>query len=75
MAVAMEARIYDFHEFRTTYLMDRNSYSVNDLRVALNTFMRTTLQRAMKNYAADGDLLPQDLMASITYALMTQSKA
>ena len=74
MAVAMEARIYDFHEFRTTYLMDRNSYSVNDLRVALNTFMRTTLQRAMQNYAADGDLLPQDLMASISYDLMTQSK-
>lgn len=74
VAVAMEARIYDFHEFRTTYLMDRNSYSVNDLRVALNTFMRTTLQRAMQNYATDGDLLPQDLMASISYDLMTQSK-
>lgn len=74
IAVSMEARIYDFHEFRTTYLMDRNSYSVNDLRVALNTFMRTTLQRSMQNYAADGDLLPQDLMASISYDLMTQSK-
>ena len=74
VAVAMEARIYDFHEFRTTYLMERNSYSVNDLRIALNTFMRTTLQRAMQNYAADGDLLPQDLMASISYELMTQSK-
>lgn len=74
VAVAMEARIYDFHEFRTTYLMDRNSYSVNDLRVALNTFMRTTLQRAMQNYSADGDLLPEDLMASISYAMMSQSK-
>ena len=74
VAVAMEARIYDFHEFHTTYLMDRNSYSVNDLRVALNTFMRTTLQRAMQHYAADGDLLPEDLMASISYALMSQSK-
>lgn len=74
MAVAMEARIYDFHEFRTTYLMDRNSYSVNDLRVALNTFMRTTLQRAMQTYAADGNLLPQDLISSISYELMTQSK-
>lgn len=74
VAVAMEARIYDFHEFRTTYLMDRNSYSVNDLRIALNTFMRTTLQRTMQNYAADGDLLPEDLMASISYALMSQSK-
>lgn len=74
VAVAMEARIYDFHEFRTTYLMDRNSYSVNDLRVALNTFMRTTLQHTMQNYAANGDLLPEDLMASISYALMSQSK-
>ncbi len=74
VAVAMEARIYDFHEFRTTYLMDRNSYSVNDLRVALNTFMRTTLQRAMQSYTADGDLLPQDLMSSISYNLMTQSR-
>lgn len=74
IAVAMEARIYDFHEFRTTYLMERNSYSVNDLRVALNTFMRTTLQRTMRDYAADGDLLPQDLMASVSYDLMTQSK-
>lgn len=74
VAVVMEARIFDFHEFRTTYLMDRNSYSVNDLRVALNTFMRTTLQRAMQNYAADGDLLPQELLASISYDLITQSK-
>lgn len=74
VAVAMEARIYDFHEFRTTYLMDRNSYSVNDLRVALNTFMRTTLQRALQSYTADGDLLPQDLMSSISYDLMTQSR-
>ena len=74
VAVAMEARIYDFHEFRTTYLMDRNSYSVNDLRVALNTFMRTTLQRLMQTYTADGDLLPQELMASISYELIAQSK-
>lgn len=74
VAVALEARIYDFHEFRTTYLMDRNSYSVNDLRVALNTFMRTTLRRTMQNYAVNGDLLPEDLMASISYALMSQSK-
>ena len=73
VAVNMEARIYDFREFRTTYLMDRNSYSVNDLRVALNTFMRTTLQRAMQSYTADGELLPQDMMASISYDLMTQS--
>lgn len=74
MAIAMEARIYDFREFRTTYLMDRDSYTVNDLRVALNTFMRTTLQRAMQNYSADGDLLPEDLMASISFALMSQSQ-
>lgn len=74
VAVALEARIYDFHEFRTTYLMDRNSYTVNDLRVALNTFMRTTLQRAMQSYSADGDLLPQELIASISYDLMSQSQ-
>ena len=74
MAVALEARIYDFHEFRTNYLMDCNSYSVNDLRIALNTFMRTTLQRTMQNYEADGGLLPQDMMSTISYDLMTQSK-
>lgn len=74
VSVAMEARIHDFREFRTTYLMDRNSYSVNDLCLALNAFMRTSLQRSMQNYAADGDSLPQDLMASISYNLMTQSR-
>lgn len=74
VAVAVEARIYDFREFRTTYLMDRNSYSVNDIRVALNTFMRTTLQRAMQGYTADGGLLPQELMSTISYDLMTQSR-
>ena len=74
VAVSMEARIHDFREFRTTYLMDRNSYSVNDLCLALNSFMRTTLQRAMQSYSADGDLLPQDLMISISYDLMTQSR-
>lgn len=74
VAVSMEARIHDFREFRTTYLMDRNSYSVNDLCLALNSFMRTTLQRAMQSYSADGVLLPQDLMISISYDLMTQSR-
>ena len=74
VAITMEARIIDFYEFRTTYLVDKNSYTVNDLRVALNTFMRTTLQRAMQNYEADGDLLPQDLMSSISYELMTKSR-
>ncbi len=74
VAVAMEARISDFFDFRTTYLMDKNSYTVNDLRTALNTFMRTTLQRALQNYAADGELLPQDLMSSISYELLTQSR-
>lgn len=74
VAVSMEARIHDFREFRTTYLMDRNSYSVNDLCLALNSFMRTTLQRAMQSYSADGDLLPQDLLISISYDLMTQSR-
>lgn len=74
VAVAMEACIHDFREFRTTYLMDRNSYSVNDLCIALNAFMRTTIQRALQNYAADGNLLPPELMASISYDLMTQSR-
>lgn len=74
VAVAMEARIYNFQEFRTTYLMDRSSYSVNDLRIALNTFMRSSIQRAMQNYVADGNLLPQEMMSSISYDLMTQSK-
>ena len=74
VAISLEARISDFYEFRTTYLMDKNSYSVNDLRIALNAFMRTTIQRVLQNYAADGDLLPQDLMASISYELMTASK-
>jgi len=74
VAVTMEARIYDFFEFRTNYLMDRNSFTVNDLRVALNSFMRTTLQRSLQYYAADGDLLPQELMSSISYELMTKSR-
>lgn len=74
VAIAMEAQIYDFHTFRTTYLMDRNSYSINDLRVALNTFMRTTVQREMQAYKADGNLLPDELMAQISYQLITQSK-
>lgn len=74
VAIDFEARITDFREFRTTYLMDQNSYSANDLRSALNSFMRTTLQRALQNYAADGELLPPDLMASISYDLMTRSR-
>lgn len=74
VAVTLEARVNDFAEFRTTYLIDRNSYSVNDLRVALNSFMRSTLQRAMNDYAADGDMLPSDMLASISYALIEQSK-
>lgn len=74
VAIALEARVYDFREFRTTYLMDRNSYAVNDLRIALNTFMRTTLQRLMQDYAADGNLLPKELIANISFELMTQSR-
>lgn len=74
VAIALEARVYDFREFRTTYLMDRNSYAVNDLRIALNTFMRTTLQRLMQDYSADGNLLPKELIANISYELMTQSR-
>lgn len=74
VAVAMEAKIFDFFEFRTTYLMDQNSYSVNDLRTALNTWMRTTLQRALQNYEADGQLLPPDILTNLSYELMTQSR-
>ena len=74
VAVDFEARITDFREFRTTYLMDNNSYSANDLRSALNTIIRTILQRALQNYTADGDLLPAELMSSISYELMTQSR-
>lgn len=74
VAIDFEARITNFREFRTTYLMDQNSYSANDLRSALNSFMRTTLQRALQNYVADGELLPPDLMTSISYELMTQSR-
>ena len=47
---------------------------MNDLRIALNTFMRSSIQRAMQNYVADGNLLPQEMMSSISYDLMTQSK-
>lgn len=74
VAVAMEARIYDFREFRTTYLIDQNSYSVNDLRTALNTWMRAALQRALQDYEADGQLLPADLQSAISYSLMTQCR-
>lgn len=74
VAVDFEARITDFREFRTTYLMDNNSYSANDLRSALNTIIRTILQRALQNYAADGDLLPAEVMSSISYDLITQSR-
>ena len=74
VAIDFEARITNFREFRTTYLMDQNSYSANDLRTALNTFTRTALQRALQNYAADGELLPAELMASISYELMAKSQ-
>ena len=74
VAIDFEARITNFREFRTTYLMDQNSYSANDLRSALNTFTRTTLQRALQNYVADGELLPTELMASISLDLMTKSQ-
>lgn len=74
VAVALEARISDFYEFRTHYLVDQNSYSVNDLRLALNTWMRTTLQRELADYEADGQLLPQERLSNISYNLMSQSK-
>ncbi len=74
VAITMEAQINNFYEFRTTYLLDKDSYTINDLRIALNSFMRTSLQRSLQNYIADGDLLPQDIMSSISYVLMTQSR-
>lgn len=74
VAVALEVRISDFREFRTTYLMDQMSYSVNDVRVALNTWMRTTIQRQMQNYEADGQLLPAELMSAISYEIILQSR-
>lgn len=74
VAVALEVRIFDFREFRTTYLMDQMSYSVNDVRVALNTWMRTAIQHQMQNYEADGQLLPAELMASISYEITLLSR-
>lgn len=74
VAVSMEVRIADFREFRTTYLMDKMSYSVNDIRTALNSWMRSTIQRQMQDYAADGQLIPVDLMANISYEIINQSR-
>lgn len=74
VAVALEVRISDFREFRTTYLMDQMSYSVNDVRVALNTWMRTAIQRQMQNYEADGQLIPAELMSAISYEIVLQSR-
>ena len=75
VAIEFEARITDFHEFRMTYLMDRNSYSASDLCISLNNMMRTTIQRLLQDYEADGQQLPAKLMASISFELMTQSLA
>ena len=74
VAVALEIRISDFREFRTTYLMDQMSYSVNDVRMALNTWMRTAIQRRMQDYEADGQLIPAELMSTISYDIITQSQ-
>lgn len=74
VAVALEVRISDFREFRTTYLMDQMSYSVNDVRLALNSWMRTSIQRQMQEYEADGQLLPAELMSSISYDVVLQSR-
>lgn len=74
VAVEFEARIVDFREFRTTYLMDKNSYSANDLCMSLNNMMRTSIQRILQNYKADGNLLPAELMASISFELMDLSR-
>lgn len=73
VALALEARIHDFRDFRISYLTEKDSYSINDLRIALNTWMRTTLQRALQDYEADGQLIPAELLASISYDLMEQS--
>lgn len=74
VAVALEIRISDFREFRTTYLMDQMSYSVNDVRMALNTWMRTTIQRHMQDYEADGQLIPTELLSAISYDINSQSQ-
>lgn len=74
VAVALEIRISDFREFRTTYLMDQMSYSVNDVRMALNTWMRTTIQRHMQDYAADGQLIPVELLSAISYDIILHSR-
>ena len=74
VAVALEIRISDFREFRTTYLMDQMSYSVHDVRMALNAWMRTAIQRRMQDYEADGQLIPSELMSSISYDIITQSQ-
>lgn len=74
VAIEFEARIIDFREFRTTYLMDKNSYSASDLCMSLNNMMRTSIQRLLQDYEADGNLLPRELMASISYELMTLSR-
>lgn len=74
VAVALEIRITNFREFRTTYLMDQMSYSVNDVRKALNTWMRTTIQRHMQDYEADGQLIPTELLTAISYDINSQSE-
>ena len=74
VAVALEVRISNFYEFRTTYLMDQMSYSVNDVRMALNSWMRTAIQRQMQEYEADGQLIPSELMSSISYDIILQSR-
>ena len=74
VAIEFEPRIIDFREFRTTYLMDKNSYSASDLCMSLNNMMRTSIQRLLQDYEADGNLLPAELMASISYELMTLSR-
>jgi len=74
VAVALEIRISDFREFRTTYLMDQMSYSVNDVRKALNTWMRTAIQRLMQDYAADGQLIPVELLSAISYDIILHSR-
>ena len=74
VAVALEIRISDFREFRTTYLMDQMSYSVNDVRMALNSWLRTAIQRRMQGYEADGQLIPAELLSAISYDINSLSQ-
>lgn len=74
VAVELEVRISDFYNFRTTYLIEQDSYSANDIRLTLNSWMRTAIQRIMQNYEADGLVLPNNILADISYEIILQSR-